>query len=259
MGVGLLKFGSLGSSSPGYGVGSIRLVGRGYAVGVGYGVGAGRRVKVGYMVNVGNGVEVIVYGVGSGRLVGRGYAVGVGRNVGVGYGVGVTPGGFDGLSGRYGLYAVYVGYGVGEGRGVGVGSTGLGPGSGNGVGVGYGVGCVPSSRKVGVGRSVGVGNNVCVGRMVYVGYGVGIGRLSGGRITIGSGWTGAGSGSLAAAHPSANNFIAPVVPSSVRIKFGISTPPESRACCVSRMLYALPQSSVVNRFRNAGLVGSQLT
>ena len=55
------------------------------------------------MVNVGRGVDVIVYGVGSGRLggfVGRGYGVGVGRSVGVGNGSGVTPGGFDGRSGR---------------------------------------------------------------------------------------------------------------------------------------------------------------
>ena len=63
----------------------------------------GRKVNVGYMVNVGRGVDVIVYGVGSGRLggfVGRGYGVGVGRSVGVGNGSGVTPGGFDGRSGR---------------------------------------------------------------------------------------------------------------------------------------------------------------
>ena len=110
-------------------------------------------------------------------------------------------------------------------------------GVGRSVGVGYGVG---------VGRCVGVGYGVGVGRCVGVGYGVGSGRfvgLTGDSVDVGAGVSG-GSG----LQPSLSNLIAPSVPSSVRIKFGMFT--DIPVCNI--MLYAFPQSSVVKLFKKSG-------
>lgn len=90
-----------------------------------------------------------------------------------------------------------------------------------------------------------------MGRGKTVGSGRAVGRIS---IAVGSGVvTGVGSGCVEL-HPSFNNLIAPSIPSSVRIKCGISM--EAPGC--NTTLYAFPHSKDENLFKNAGSSNFQL-
>ena len=104
---------------------------------------------------------------------------------------------------------------------------GLGVGVGRRVNVGYGVFCGScGGYDVGSGLGVGVGRNVGVGRGVSVGLGVGVGNGVGPVVivSVGPGVTvGVGVGWLAMLQLSANNFIASLVATSVRMKLGMFT------------------------------------
>jgi hypothetical protein len=79
---------------------------------------------------------------------------------------------------------------------------------------------------------------------------VGSGRfvgLTGDSVDVGVD-VGAGVSGGSGLQPSLSNLIAPSVPSSVRIKFGMFT--DIPVCNI--MLYAFPQSSVVKLFKKSG-------